>query len=48
VRKDDMRKTAKKRLSKATQKKAVKDLEVKPAKGGGVHGGCGTGMTKLV
>ena len=34
-----MKKTTKKSPSKAPRKKAVKDLEVKPAKGGTVRGG---------
>ena len=34
-----MKKTTKKNPSKASQKKAVKDLDVKPAKGGTVRGG---------
>lgn len=41
-----MNKTTKKNPSKASQKKAVKDLGVTPAKGGAVRGGiivvCGT------
>jgi hypothetical protein len=36
-----MKKTTKKGPSKATKKKAVKDLDVKPAKGGTVRGGLG-------
>jgi hypothetical protein len=34
-----MKKTTKKSLSKASHKKAVKNLEVKPAKGDTVRGG---------
>ncbi len=34
-----MKKTAKKNPSKASNKKAVKDLEVKPVMGGSVRGG---------
>jgi hypothetical protein len=34
-----MKRTTKKALSKASQKKAVKDLEVKSAKSGVVRGG---------
>jgi hypothetical protein len=34
-----MKKTTKKTPSKASHKKAIKDLEVKPAKGGTVRGG---------
>jgi hypothetical protein len=34
-----MKKTTKKSPSKASKKKAVKDLDVKPAKGGTVGGG---------
>jgi hypothetical protein len=34
-----MKKTMKKGASKASQKKLVKDLDVKPAKGGSVRGG---------
>jgi hypothetical protein len=41
VRKGDMKKTTKKSASKASHKKAVKDLEVRPAKGGTVRGGGG-------
>ena len=43
-----MKKTTKKSSTKASHKKPVKNLEVKPAKGATVLGGCGTGMTKLV
>ncbi len=35
-----MSKTAKTSASKAPRKKVARDLEVKPAKGGVVHGGC--------
>jgi hypothetical protein len=38
-REKDMKKTAKKSPSKASQKKTIKDLDVKPAKGGSVRGG---------
>jgi hypothetical protein len=38
-RRSDMKTTTKKSASKASQKRAVKDLEVKPAKGGAVRGG---------
>jgi hypothetical protein len=41
-RRNDMKKTTKKRPSKASHKKAVKDLAVKPAKGGTVRGGVHT------
>ncbi len=34
-----MKKTTKRGPSKASRKKAVKDLQVKPAKGGAVRGG---------
>ena len=34
-----MKKTTKKSPAKASQKKAIKDLDVKPAKGGTVRGG---------
>lgn len=34
-----MKKTTKKSASKASHKKTVKDLDVKPAKGGTVRGG---------
>ena len=34
-----MKKTTKKGIAKASHTKAVKDLEVKPAKGGTVRGG---------
>lgn len=34
-----MKKTTKKGPSKASQKKAAKDLDVKPSKGGAVRGG---------
>jgi type VI protein secretion system component Hcp len=37
-----MKKTTKKSPSKASHKKAVKNLEVKPAKGGTVRGGRGS------
>ncbi len=36
-----------KKTSKAGMKKAAKDLQVKPANGGTVRGGCGTGMSKF-
>ncbi len=35
-----MSKTARKSASKTPRKKAARDLEVKPAKGGAVRGGC--------
>jgi hypothetical protein len=38
-RRNDMKKTTKKSPSKPAHKKAVKNLEVKPAKGGTVRGG---------
>jgi len=41
-----MKKTTKKNPSKATHKKAVKDLEVKPTKGGTVRGGTGVHFPK--
>jgi hypothetical protein len=41
-----MKKTTKKSPSKASHKKAIKDLEIKPGKGGSVSGGCGAGMSK--
>ncbi len=34
-----MKKTTKKTVSKASHKKGVKDLDVKPVKGGSVRGG---------
>jgi hypothetical protein len=37
-----MKKVTKNSSSKAAHKKAVKDLDVKPAKSGGVRGGCVT------
>ena len=37
----DMKKTTKKSAPKVSQKKAVKNLDVKPAKGGTVRGGFG-------
>ncbi len=40
-----MKKTTKKGPSKASHKKAVKNLEVKPAKGGAVRGGTLTCLT---
>jgi hypothetical protein len=43
-----MKKTTKKNLPKASQKKAVRNLDVTRAKGGTVRGGCGTGMSKVV
>jgi type VI protein secretion system component Hcp len=38
-RRSNMKKTTKKSPSKASHKKAVKDLDVTPAKGGSVRGG---------
>ncbi len=40
-RRNDMKKTTKKGPSKASHKKAVRDLRVKPAKDGTVRGGWG-------
>jgi hypothetical protein len=42
-RRTDMKKTTKKAASKASHKKAIKDLDVKPAKGGAVRGGVKVG-----
>ncbi len=36
-----MKKTTKKNPSKASQRKVIEDLEVKPNKGGAVRGGAG-------
>ena len=38
-RRNDVKKTTKKSPAKASKKKAVRNLEVKPAKGGTVRGG---------
>ena len=42
-----MKKTTKKGALKASQKKAVKNLDVKPTKGGTVRGGFGECKTRV-